>query len=187
MNHVTDGAVGVSNSKWYVAIVRPNHERKVADYLDAVGFQTYVASQQRLRIYTSGRKKWVWQILIPSKIFVYCTDKDRHVILQSPEVLRFMTNPSGRMENGHRPLAVISSEEIDALKFMLGQREVPVSFHELTVNSGDAVKIIRGSLRGLEGTVIESSSSQKEIVVKLDLLGCAKVVVPSTDLELLKT
>ena len=128
MTTVTDDAVGLPERQWYIGIVRPRHEKKVEATLEKKGYKTYVASQSQLRVYASGRKKWVDKILITSKIFIYCTDKERHQILMTSEVLRFMVNPSGKTEDGHRPLAIVSKYEIDTLKFMLGQKELPVMF-----------------------------------------------------------
>lgn len=184
---VTDDAVGMPSRQWYVGIVPSKHEKKVADRLSLDGYETYVASQPRFRVYSSGRKKWVTQVLIHSKIFIKCTDKERHLILKNPEVLRFMTNPSSAKDSGHRALAVIPNREIETLKFMLGQSEFPVSFQELKLVNGDKVKIIRGSLKGLEGQVVSSDNPNKEVIVKLELLGCAKVMIPSSELELLKS
>ena len=180
----TDDAVGVDSPQWYVAIVPPNHETKISDRLALNGYETYVAKQSRLRVYASGRKKWVSQVLIPSKIFIKCTDKERHLVLQDPEVLRFMTNPSGSITSGHKSLAVVTPKEIDTLKFMLGQKDYPVSFQDSNFAKGDPVRIIRGSLKGLEGMVVSSDNSDKEIIVKLELLGCAKVTISTSDLEL---
>ena len=133
---VTDDAVGVVSRQWFVGIVPSNHEKKVADQLSLDGYDTYVASQPRLRVYSSGRKKWVTQVLIRSKIFIKCTDKERHSILKHPQLLRFMTDPSASPDSDHRALAVIPDPEIQTLKFMLGQSEFPVSFQESKFVSG---------------------------------------------------
>ena len=183
----TDDAVGMPPRQWYIGIVPPKHEQKVGEILASEGYETYVASQPRLKVYSSGRKKWVTQVLIHSKIFIKCTDKERHLILKNPEVLRFMTNPSSAKDSGHRALAVIPNREIETLKFMLGQKEYPVSFQDLKLATGDKVKIIRGSLKGLEGFVFSSGNTNEEVIIKLDFLGCAKVNISTSNLELLKT
>lgn len=183
----TDDAVGLSSRQWYIGIVPPKHEKKVGELLASEGYETYIASQPRLRVYSSGRKKWVTQILIHSRIFIKCTDQERRLILKYPQVLRFMTNPSGKMVGGHKPLAIIPSKEMETLKFMLGQKEYPVTFQDLKLATGDKVKIIRGSLKGLEGFVFSSGNTNEDVIVKLDLLGCAKVNISTSNLELLKT
>lgn len=186
MTTVTDDAVGVAERKWYIAIVHPNHEKKVADSLEKKGYETYVASQSKLRVYSSGKRKWVDRILIPSKIFILCTNKERHDVLIYPEVLRFMVNPSRNLQDGHRSLATVSQYEIDTLRYMLGQRELPVDFVETKLAQGDPVKVIRGCLKGLEGKVITTPDNQKEVMVELNFLGCAKVTIPASDIELIE-
>lgn len=42
-----DGAVGVSNAKWFVAIVNSRHEKSVAEKLKNLGYTAYVATQKR--------------------------------------------------------------------------------------------------------------------------------------------
>ena len=182
VSDVNDDAVGVH---WFVAVVRHNSELKVAEQLRNQGLEAYVATQPRLRIYASGRKKWVSQLIISSKVFVRCTEKQRLQVVHNPFVYRLLTNRSGDNVNGHRPVAVIPDKEIETLRFMLGQSDYPVDFQETPLNPGDSVKVIRGSLRGLEGKVIETSPTHKTFVIQLDLLGCAKLTLPSSDVALL--
>lgn len=183
MNHVTDDAVGLS---WFVAIVRHNTENKVADYLVSQGFEIYIASQPRLRISPSGRKKWVKRLVISSKVFIHCSEKQRRQVLNHPFIYRFLTDPSGEPINGHRPIAVIPDKEIETLRYMLGQSDYPVDFQEISLQPGDPVKIIRGSLKGLEGKVIETSDTHKTLLVQLDLLGSARLTIPVSDISSLK-
>ena len=175
----TDDAVGLA---WYVALVRHNAEKKIQEDLSRLGFQTYLASQPRLRVYSSGRKKWIDSLVIRSKIFIHCTDRQRLAVLNHPYIYRFLTDPSGAPVNGHRPLAVISEKEIETLKFMLGQSDYPVDFVPEIFHPGDLVKIVRGSLKGLKGEIIQSNETDKDLVIRLDILGCAKVTIPSSDL-----
>ena len=179
--HAPDDAVGME--KWFVAIVRHNTEKSVCDSLISQGINAYVASQPRLRIYPSGRKKWIHAVIISSKVFIRCSEKQRLAIVRNPLIYRFLTNPGGALVNGHRPLAVIPDAEMDTLRFMLGQSDFPVSFDASQYPPGAAVAVVRGSLKGLRGEVIETDSVHKEIIIRLDLLGCAKVQIPASDLS----
>lgn len=180
VTYATDEAEGLH---WYVAVVHHNAEIKVADQLKNQGFEVYVASQPRLRIYSSGRKKWVNQLVISSKIFIRCTEQDRLNIVKHPFIFRFLTNRSGDIINGHKPLAIIPDKEIEILRFMLGQSEYPVDFQEPAVVQGDIVKVIRGSLKGLEGKVIESSLTHKTLIIQLEQLGSARLSLPLSDIH----
>ena len=181
--NVLDDAVGMASRRWFVAVVRHNTEKKLQKYLSGHGLEAYVASQPKLRIYPSGRKKWVDMILIHSKVFIHCTEKERREIVVHPYIHRFLVNPTGKVVNGSRPVAVIPEKEMETLRFMLGQKEYPVSFSDRCYKTGAKIKIIRGSLKGLEGEVIESDSGQKDLLVHLDLLGSAKVSIPLSDLQ----
>lgn len=181
-----DDAVGLPSSHWFVALVRHNTEKKIRDDLEKNGYKAYVAAQPRLRIYPSGRKKWVDRIVIPSKIFINCTEKERLQIVHHPFIYRFLTDPSAKPTNGHKAVAVIPQKEIETLRFMLGQSDYPVDFEEMVFQTGEPVKVIRGSLKGLEGKVIESSKDNKTIIIQLDLLGCAKLSLPTSDIHPLK-
>lgn len=172
----------ISEKHWYVAIVRPNTEKKVRDILERQGYEVYLASQQRLRITPSGRKKWIEHTVISSKIFVYCNEKQRLEIVKNPYIHRFLTNPSLATE-GRKKIATISQKELDLLRFMLNQSDFPVDFINQGFKGGDRVKIIRGSLKGLEGEVIETNDNTKDVVIFIDLLGSAKVTVPSVNLK----
>ena len=175
----TDDAVGMH---WFVAIVHHNSEKKLAEQLQSQGIEVYIAAQKHLRVYPSGRKKWVDRLIIPSKVFIKCTEKQRLRIVSHPFIYRFLTNRSGDLVNGHRPIATIHDKEIDTLRFMLGQSDYPVEFQDFSFKVGDNVKVIRGSLKGLVGKVIETSESNKTLVIQLDFLGYAKLTLPASEI-----
>ncbi|MDE7410017.1 MAG: UpxY family transcription antiterminator, partial [Muribaculaceae bacterium] len=85
-------AVGVESRKWFVAIVNHNTEKAVQERLDGLGYETYVAKQTVVRIWKNGRKAKVDKVIIPSLVFVKCTQKERHEIVSLPYIKRFMTD-----------------------------------------------------------------------------------------------
>lgn len=176
----TDDAVGLP---WFVAIVHHKSEKKVRSDLLKAGFDVFVASQPHLSIYPSGRKKWIDRIIIHSKVFIRCSEDDRLKIVNHPLIYRFMTNPSGYLVNGHKPIATIPDSEIQTLKFMLGQSDFPVSFMEADFSPGLKVKVIRGALKGMEGEVIQPSGHNNEVIIHLQFLGSAKVTIPAADIQ----
>ena len=68
---------------------------------------------------------------------------------------------------------------------MLGQSEYPVDFEPIQFTPGATVKVSRGALKGMVGTVIESPSHNKQLVIHLDLLGNARVSISFSDLEVI--
>lgn len=146
-----------------------------------------MATQPRLRVSPSGRKKWVEAVIINSKIFIRATEKQRLSVLSHPYIYRFMVNPTGHEVNGHKPIATVNDDEIQKLRFMLGQSDYPVEISETRYKAGNKVRIIRGSLKGLEGSVLNPDETHHQVIIHLNFLGSAKVTVPSSDLELIDT
>ena len=177
---VTDDAVGMP---WFVALVRHNTEKKLFELLSSKGLDVYIPVQSRLRVSPSGRKKWVEKVVLPSKLFLRCSEKQRLEVVSHPFIYRFMMNPSAPLVNGVRQLALIPDKEIQTLRFMLNQSDYPVDFVETEFSLNDSVRVIRGSLKGLEGKIIESPCPNKDLVVYLDLLGSARILIPSSDIE----
>ena len=99
-----------------------------------------------------------------------------------------MTNKAGALKgSSFKPLAVISDKEINRLKFMLGQSDIPIDVTARSYVKGAKVRVISGSLIGLEGEVVDMSTSKVELTVDMDLLGCAKLIIDTVDLELIDT
>lgn len=178
-----DGAVGVPNLKWFVAIVNSRHEKAIRDKLQDINIESYVATQKELRVWNNGRRKIIDRVVIPSVVFVKCTDIERRNIVNLPYINRFMVNRTAHSGGLNRPVAVISDAEIEKLKFMLGQTERPVEFAPTIFRVNDNVRVIRGNLRGLEGEIKKNSDGTHTLVVSLSLLGGATVFIEPYDVE----
>lgn len=179
VHNATDGAVGVS--KWFVAIVRHNSEKTVAQQLADKGFKSYVAAQSQLRLYPSGRRRKIEKVMIPCHVFVRCTEAERRNIVAFPYINRFLVNRARAKDGLAAPPAVIPEKEMETLRFMLGQAEYPVTFTSTIFREGDKVQVVRGALRGLQGEVLSPDSP--EIIIRLDILGAARVSVPRQDIS----
>lgn len=186
---VPDGvgdAVGVEKSHWYVAIVNHNTEKASAEKLDKLGIDNYVATQTELRIWKNGRKAKINRVVIPSTIFIFCTEQKRKEIVCLPFINRFMSNKAGTSVNTNtKPLAIIPGDQIRRLRFMLGQSDIPVTISDRPYRVGDRVRVLRGSLMGLEGEVVNLKSAKSELVVSLDFFGCAKLSIDTVNLEII--
>jgi len=177
----TDGAVGVSEAKWYVAVMkRPRSEKAAAESLSKQGYEVYVAAQKVLRQWSGGRRKFIDHVVITSVVFIHCTDEERLQAVHSPYISHYMVNRADG-----RKVAVIPDNQIDKLKFMLGQSDVPVGFVPTIYKKGDKVRVIRGSLCGLDGEVSNLNSAKSELTVVLRDFGCAKLVIDTASLELI--
>lgn len=183
---VVDDAVGVPAApapKWYIAVVNVRHEKKCADQLLSLGHECYVPVQPRYRLWRNGRQAKVDHVVIPAVIFVRCTERERREIVKLPFIFRFMTDKAGTLVNGlHKPLAVVSDREIATLRFMLGQSDIPVDIVDQHFRPGQLVKIIRGSLAGLEAEVVDPSDDSPRLIVRLSALGCATLTIDKASL-----
>ena len=180
-----DDAVCVSDAKWFVAVVNNRSEKATAERLDKLGIENYLPIQTVVRVWKNGKRAKVDKVVMPAVVFIHCTEQQRREIVTLPYIFRFMTNKAGSVPNSAgKPLAVVSDHEIRQLKFMLGQSDTPVSISSRSYRKGDRVKVIRGSLTGLEGEVIDMNSSQSELTVSLEYFGCAKLMIDTVNLEL---
>lgn len=178
-------AVGVEIRKWFVAIVNHNTEKAVQERLERLGYETYVAKQTVVRVWRNGRKAKVDKVIIPSLVFIKCTQKERHEIVSLPYIKRFMTDKAGASRSSvSSPLAVIPQSQIDTLRYMLGQSDIPVSFADRPLKYGDLVAVARGSLRGIEGEVVHVIDGKAEIIVRIGMIGAAKMTINETEIEL---
>lgn len=184
---VVDDAVGMEKSYWFVAIVNHNSEKQASEKLTKMGVTNYLPTQAEMRIWRNGRKSKVDRIVIPSTIFIHCTEKERKEIVGLPFIFRFMTNnASGINNSGNKSLAIIPENEINHLKFMLGQSDTPVEITEKPFQTGDRVRVIRGNLMGLEGEVMDLKNAKTELIVNLHFFGCARVTIDTINLEIIR-
>lgn len=185
--NVVNDAVGVEKSYWFVAIVNHNSEKGVAEKLEKLGIRYYLPTQSEIKVWKNGRKVKVDRVVIPSTIFIHCTEPQRREIVGLPFINRFMTNKAGTINGcSHKPIATIPDNQIETLKFMLGNSETPVTLSAANFKQGDKVRVIRGRLKGLEGEVMDLSKNKTELLVGLDFFGCAKLTIDTINVEVIK-
>lgn len=182
------GVAGMENRRWYVAIVGNNTEKSALERLERLHYEAYVAKQAVLRVWKNGRKAMVDRVVIPSMVFVKCTEKERREIVALPFINRFLTNKAASSAPGMtKPLAVIPQRQIDILRFMLGQSDVPVDFVDTPFRRHDRIKIVRGSLKGVEGEVLQVHDGKSEVIVRIEMLGSARMAIDSVNLQLVRS
>ena len=173
-----------SERHWFVAFVGQNAEKSSRDELQRLGYEAFVASQKEERRWKNGTKKIVDAVKISTVVFVHVTETERRHIVNFPFIKSFMVNRAATPgKYGARPIAVIPDHEMETLMFMLYRAESPVLFSP-TIAKGDHVRIVRGSMTGLEGQIVEvSNSATKCVGVNVGILGCALVHISPDDLE----
>lgn len=164
---------------WVAAYTRPRSEKKAAAELHKAGIEIYLPTQRLVRQW-SDRKKSIEVAVIPLIIFAHLSTDELPVLKRHPLVLDILSRP------GEKSAAVIPADEIDKLKFILGQSDIPVSFGPGVFSAKNTVRIVRGPLMGLHGEVMECADGSSELVVSIDFLGGARLKIQKSDLEQLK-
>lgn len=168
-NHI-ETKTNTAPRQWLVAYVQSCLEKKTAQRLAAMGIECYLPVQSEIRQW-SDRRKRVDCLVIPMMIFVHVTPQERPLPLSLQAVSRYM------VLRGESAPAVIPDEQMDRFRFMLDYSPEAVEMCSAPLAPGDAVKVIKGPLAGLEGELITVNGKSK-VAVRLDMLGCAHVDVP---------
>lgn len=180
---------------WYIAIVNNKSEKLCRDRLEKrlanqpegeKDYEVYIAFQKEMYLTPSGKRKQEERILFRSIVFIRCTETLRKKeIVHLPYIKRFMVNIAGERRGGIRPVAFIPDEQMAKLRRMVNDSDEPVTIDPRPLPLGAKVRINGGKLRGLEGNVLESPDGGTCFVIRVDLLGCAKVSISRDLLEVL--
>ncbi len=182
---VVGDAVGVVYRQWFVALVGQNTEKACRERLQQAGYDCYVATQQVLRQWRNGRRSTIERVIITGVVFVYVSEQERRQIVTLPFVKRFLTDRTLHTVGGLHPLATVSEHEMQQLRFMLYQSDYPVFFDSHQPRKGDRIRIIRGQLKGFEGSVVRNPGGGSFVVASLGILGCAMVQIPMEDVQII--
>ena len=146
------------DNRWYAVRVKSNRESIVATGLQQRGFEGFLPSYQTRRVW-SDRVKEIQAPLFPGYIFCRLDIDLRLPILQIPGVVSFV-------EFGRAPMPV-EDHEIEALQAIVksGMPAAPWPF----LKTGERVRIERGSLRDMEGLLVEVKNRLR-VVVSVSLL-----------------
>lgn len=164
---------------WFVVETRMNQERKVRDYLENIGVECFLPSQMVKREW-KHRTKMIEQLLIPMKVFVNIGTHQKMSVLKINSPVRFMYDRSRASS------VVIPDFQMSQFMMMLKSSEYPVKLCDLDIEPGVRIRVLRGSLAGLEGTFL-SQDGRSKVKVEMSILGSVYVEIPFEDIEVLKT
>lgn len=164
---------------WIAAYTRPKSEKKAAVELAKYGIETYVPIQSQIREWSDRRKK-VEVVVIPMILFAKIAVEDILTVKKHPLIINVLTYP------GQKESAFIPENQIDSLKFMLNQSDVPVLFEKTEYKQLDRVRIIRGNLQGLEGRIYRTNRGMTKLMVSINFLGGAIVTINPSDIEIVR-
>jgi transcription antitermination factor NusG len=145
--------------QWFALTVKRQHERRVEGVLRAAGVDTFLPLY-RARRQWSDRVKDLDAPLFPGYVFGRCSLRDRARIVKTPGVARIV---------GFAGLpAPVAQQEIEGVRAALASK-LPLGPWPYFSRAGGRVRIERGPLRGLEGTLLREGSCLR-LVLGVELL-----------------
>lgn len=146
------------NPPWFALTVRPRHEKTVAQHLRTRGIEEYLPLCASRRQWTD-RKKLVDLPLFAGYVFSRFSARERFLALMTPGV----TGVVG-FNNSDSP---VSEAEIASIRTVLaaGFTLSPCPY----VQAGDIVRIERGPLAGVSGTVARANGAWR-LIINVELL-----------------
>jgi transcription antitermination factor NusG len=140
------------HKKWFAFYTKSRHEKKVYDFLSRRGYEVFLPLQKTMRQW-SDRKKKVEVPLFNSYIFVSITEDKIIDVLQAPGV-------SWNIKyNGHP--AFLRPDEMLLIQRFLSSGLFIEATGESTIEKGDRVEVMDGPLKGLRGSVVQTSEGKK--------------------------
>lgn len=144
--------------RWYAAYTSANHEKRVAEQLEARAVEHFLPAYSSVRRW-KDRRVTLQLPLFPGYVFVRMELRNRLQVLQIPGVARLVGF-------GGMPTP-LPQDEMDALRAGLagGLRAEPHPY----LNVGRRVRVKQGPLAGLEGILLRWKGNWR-VVLSLDLI-----------------
>jgi transcription antitermination factor NusG len=165
----------MTEKRWLAAYVKMHHEKRVRDRLTAMDIENFLPVQEEVRQW-SDRKKKVERVLIPMMIFVHVDTGEQRTVITQPSILRYLTL------RGEYVPTEIPSGQMERFRFMLDHSDSAVNFCVGDLQPGEKVRVIKGSLSGLEGELI-TVDGKSRIAIRIHQLGCAAVEMSASMVE----
>jgi len=149
-----------SDSSWYAVWTRSRQEKAAAEMLGMLGVRHYLPLKSELRQW-SDRKQLVEVPLFSGYLFVCMNPlKDsRLTVLKVPGIVAFVGNQSGPLPIPHK--------EIEDIQTVLASG-ANCSVHP-SLKEGDRVRVMRGALAGVEGTLVRVNSESR-LLISIDMI-----------------
>lgn len=166
----------ISYPQWFAIWTRSRQEKIAASMLEALGVPTFLPLRSELHQW-SDRRRTVTIPLFSGYLFIQMNmaQTSRLPILKVPGVVGFVGNHTG-------PLP-IPEQQIEDVRTLLGTGIDYVVGPLL--RAGDRVRVIRGSLSGIEGTVIRTDSETR-LILSVDLVKQSiSIRISSNDVQLI--
>ncbi len=161
---------------WWALYTRHQHEKVVAQNLLNKGFDVFLPVYDSIRRW-KDRSKVLSLPLFPCYVFLRGGLNRRSLVVTTPGVHMILSN-------GER-VALIPNSEIDAIRTAVrGQARVEPHPY---LKCGERVRVIRGSLAGVQGVLTRKKSIYR-LVLSVDMLAqSVSVEIDASDVEPVRT
>jgi transcription antitermination factor NusG len=158
-------------SHWYAVWIRSRQEKVASTMLNNIGVQQYLPLKSELRQW-SDRKQMVETPVFSCYLFVRINlmKDSRLQVLKSPGVIGIVGNKTGPIP--------IPDQEIQDIRRVLAAR-IAYSLYP-ALNKGDRVRVVRGVLTGVEGTLVRANPTS-HLLVSIDLIRQSLAVCVSAE------
>ena len=161
---------------WYAVWTRSRQEKEAAATLSALGIRNYLPLTSELRQW-SDRKQMVEVPLFSGYLFVCISMLSSKLpVLKVPGIVAFVGNLSGPCPIPH--------EQIEDIRTVLTSR-IEYSVHHF-LHKGDRVRVVRGALAGVEGTLERAGSGSRLLISIAMIRQSISVNVLREDVELVR-
>ncbi len=147
-----------NRAAWWALYTRHQHEKTVAEMLATKGFEVFLPLHESMRRW-KDRQKLLSLPLFPGYVFVRGNPSRRLQVVTTPGVHMILSRGE--------QIAVVPEEEILAIRRAVegSYRVEPHPF----LKCGERVRVIRGSLEGVEGILVRKKNLYR-LVLSVDML-----------------
>jgi transcriptional antiterminator NusG len=156
---------------WYALTVKHQHEMAARSALEFNGFEA-LAPTYRARRHWSDRVKEIDLPLFSGYVFCRFAFTERIKVIDVPGVAKVV-------EFGGAP-AEISEAEIAAIRVVMDSKFPVQPWPHL--KAGDRVRVERGPLRGVEGTLLREERDRLQLVIGIEMLQRSLAVEVEADM-----
>lgn len=170
-SQIVDGA-GIEHSPWWALYTRHQHEKVVADMLEAKGFEVFLPRYESMRRW-KDRQKLLSLPLFPCYVFVRGDLNRRLQVVSTPGVHMVLSRGE--------QFAIIPECEIAAIRRTV-EGHYRVEPHPF-LKVGERVRVTRGSLQGVEGILVRKKNLYRLVLSVNMLAQSVGVEIDAADVE----
>ncbi len=161
---------------WYAIYTKARNEKKVSMLFSQAGIEHFLPLIKREKIW-SDRKKVVEEPLFASYIFVHLMENEQLKVMHIPGVVRFISFEGMKVP--------VRDQTIEAIRFFVETGE-DFFLKEEDYMPGKKVRVVTGSLKGLEGRLIQHLGKQR-VKIEVDAIRHSIFLrLPMAALEIIK-